>query len=67
MKKVEIEIDDELVQEAIRRFHLADVREAVHLALRTLLSESDAADQDDEEYDEFSDLRAWQPHRDATS
>jgi Arc/MetJ family transcription regulator len=67
MKKVEIEIDDELVQEAIRRFHLADVREAVHLALRTLLSESDAADQDAEEYDEFSDLRAWQPHRDSTS
>jgi Arc/MetJ family transcription regulator len=66
-KTVEIEIDDDLVQEAIRRFHLADTREAVHLALRTLLGESDPADKDAEEYDEFSDLSAWQPHRDATS
>jgi Arc/MetJ family transcription regulator len=61
MKKVEIEIDDDLVREAIRRFHLADTREAVHLALRTLLGESDPADKDDEEYDEFSDPSAWQP------
>ncbi|OBA72407.1 hypothetical protein A5641_08275 [Mycobacterium sp. 1554424.7] len=61
MKKVEIEIDDDLVQEAIRRFHLADAREAIHLALRTLLAESDAGDKEDEEYDEFSDLSAWQP------
>ena len=29
LKKVEIEIDDDLVQEAIRRYHLADMREAV--------------------------------------
>ncbi|OBI18757.1 MULTISPECIES: type II toxin-antitoxin system VapB family antitoxin [unclassified Mycobacterium] len=61
MRKVEIEIDDELVQEAIRRFHLADTREAVHLALRTLLGESDPEEKDGEEYDEFSDLSAWQP------
>ncbi|OBI85861.1 type II toxin-antitoxin system VapB family antitoxin [Mycobacterium sp. 1245805.9] len=66
-KTVEIEVDDDLVQEAIRRFHLADTREAVHLALRTLLAESDPEDKDDEEYDEFSDLSAWQPRRDATS
>ena len=58
-KKVEIEIDTDLVDEAIRRFHLADAREAVHLALRTLLNEADDTDQD--EYDEFSDLSAWQP------
>jgi Arc/MetJ family transcription regulator len=65
MKKVEIEVDDDLVNEAIRRFHLADTREAVHLALRTLLGESNPADKDDEEYDEFSDPSAWQPrHRD---
>jgi Arc/MetJ family transcription regulator len=63
-KTVQIEIDDDLVQEAIRRFHLADTREAVHLALRTLLGESEAEDQQDDEYDEFSDLSAWQPHRD---
>jgi Arc/MetJ family transcription regulator len=61
LKKVEIEIDDDLVQEAIRRFHLADAREAVHLALRTLLGEN-AGDQQDE-YDEFSDLSAWEPRR----
>lgn len=61
-KRVEIEIDDDLVQEAIRRFHLADTREAVHLALRTLLGESGADDEQDSEYDEFSDLNAWQPH-----
>jgi Arc/MetJ family transcription regulator len=62
-KRVEIEIDDELVQEAIRRFHLADTREAVHLALRTLLGEAGAEDAQGDEYDEFSDLSAWQPHR----
>ncbi|MFZ1179476.1 MAG: type II toxin-antitoxin system VapB family antitoxin [Mycobacterium sp.] len=61
-KKVEIEIDTDLVDEAIRRFHLADAREAVHLALRTLLNEGDAAEEDDE-YDEYSDLSAWQPRR----
>jgi Arc/MetJ family transcription regulator len=60
LKKVEIEIDDDLVQEAIRRFHLAGAREAVHLALRTLLGEN-AADVADDEYDEFSDLSAWEP------
>jgi Arc/MetJ family transcription regulator len=62
-KKVVIEIDDDLVQEAIRRFHLADMREAVHLALRTLLGESGGEDEQDDEYDEFSDLNAWQPRR----
>jgi Arc/MetJ family transcription regulator len=65
LKKVEIEIDDDLVQEAIRRYRLAGAREAVHLALRTLLGELDGAagEQQDDEYDEFSDLSAWQPHR----
>lgn len=62
-KRVEIEVDDDLVQEAIRRFHLADTREAVHLALRTLLGESSAADEQESEYDEFSDLHAWEPRR----
>ena len=69
LKKVEIEIDYDLVQEAIRRYRLADAREAVHLALRTLLGEPDgaAAEQRDVEYDEFSDLSAWQPHRSGDS
>jgi Arc/MetJ family transcription regulator len=64
MKKgVEVEVDDDLVQEAIRRFDLADAREAVYLALRTLLGEiGDGADQGDE-YDEFSDPSAWEPRR----
>ncbi|SPM28924.1 type II toxin-antitoxin system VapB family antitoxin [Mycobacterium terramassiliense] len=65
-KRVEIEIDDDLVQEAIRRFHLADTREAVHLALRTLLGESDPGDEQDDEYDEFSDLSAWQLRHDGS-
>lgn len=62
LKKVEIEIDDDLVQEAIRRYHLADAREAIHLALRTLLDAEADSDQGDI-YDEFSDLGAWQPDR----
>ncbi|MGB8386878.1 type II toxin-antitoxin system VapB family antitoxin [Mycobacterium sp.] len=68
-KKVEVEVEEEIVQEVIRRFHLADAREAVHLALRTLLSESDTADEQEQEqeYDEFSDLSAWQPHRSGDS
>jgi Arc/MetJ family transcription regulator len=61
-KKVEIELDVDLVDEAIRRFHLLDAREAINLALRTLLSDGDSVEQDDE-YDEFSDLSAWQPGR----
>ncbi len=63
-KRVEIEIDHDLVQEVIRRFHVADTREAIHLALRTLVGESDAADDQGDEYDEFSDLSAWQLRHD---
>jgi Arc/MetJ family transcription regulator len=65
LKKVEIEIDDDLLQEVIHRYRLADAREAVGLALRTLLSEGDDAvdEQQDDEYDEFSDLSAWEPRR----
>ena len=61
-KKVEIEIDVDLIDEAIRRFQLADAREAVNLALRTLLSGVDSGEPD-EDYDEFSDLSAWRPRR----
>lgn len=38
-QQVETEIDTDLVDEAIRRFHLADAREAVPVALRTLLGD----------------------------
>lgn len=62
LKKVEIEIDDDLVQEAIRRYGLADAREAVHLALRTLLAEG-GEEEEEEEYDEFSDLSVLDPNR----
>jgi len=62
-KRVEVEIDTDLVEEAIRRFHLADMREAVHLALRRLLGDADSEGAQDDEYDEFSDLRAWEPRR----
>ena len=62
-KKVELEVDTDLVDEAIRRFHLADMREAVHLALRTLLSKTEADAGQDDEYDEFSDLSAWERRR----
>jgi len=64
-KKVEIEVDVDLVQEAIRRYHLADAREAVHLALRMLLGEPDDSEgeQHHDDYDEFSDLSAWEPRR----
>ncbi|HUE33031.1 MAG TPA: type II toxin-antitoxin system VapB family antitoxin [Mycobacterium sp.] len=64
-KKVEIEIDVDLVQEVIHRYQLADAREAVYLALRTLLGEADEADNGQhDDYDEFSDLSAWEPHHD---
>jgi Arc/MetJ family transcription regulator len=65
LKTVAIEIDDDLVQEAIRRYHVADAREAVHLALRTLLGETDRElnEQENDEYDEFSDPDAWLPRR----
>ncbi|OBF69005.1 hypothetical protein A5753_22075 [Mycobacterium sp. 852002-51971_SCH5477799-a] len=65
-KKVEIEVDIDLVDEAIRRFHLLDAREAINLALRTLLSDGESVEQDDE-YDEFSDLSAWERHRNGGS
>ena len=63
--KVEIEIDDDLLHEVIRRYRVADAREAVYLALRTLLGDTygAAGEQQDDEYDEFSDLSAWQPRR----
>jgi Arc/MetJ family transcription regulator len=63
-ERVEILVDNDLVREAIRRHHLGDAREAVHLALRTLLGKDDeAAGQQDDEYDEFSDPRAWERQR----
>ncbi|MDI3314583.1 MAG: type II toxin-antitoxin system VapB family antitoxin [Mycobacterium sp.] len=63
-RKVEIEIDEELVDEVIRRYHLHGAREAVNLALRSLVHGSDASGSPlDEEVDEFSTLEALRPKR----
>jgi len=64
LKRVEILVDNDLLQAVIRRYHLADAREAVHLALRSLL-DADGAEKgsEEEEYDEFSDPSAWLPRR----
>lgn len=56
LKRVEIEVDDDLIQKVIRRYRVKGAREAVNLALRTLLGEADTAEHGhDDEYDEFSD------------
>jgi Arc/MetJ family transcription regulator len=60
LKNVAIEIDDDLVEAVIRKYRLAGRSEAVHLALRNLLSESEGGHLNEEDdYDEFSDLKAW--------
>ena len=65
LKRVEILVDNDLLQAVIRRYHLADAREAVHLALKALLDEVDGGGDgsEEEEYDEFSDPSAWLPRR----
>ncbi|GFG63278.1 hypothetical protein MKUB_07680 [Mycobacterium kubicae] len=65
-KRVEFEVETDLVDEVIRRFHLADTREAVHLALKALIDQTEDPEHpsDEDEYDEFSDLNAWVPRRD---
>ncbi len=65
LKRVEILLDVDLVEEIIRRYHVADAREAVNLAMRALIDVADNAEPEsrDEDYDEFSDLSAWSLHR----
>ena len=41
-KMVEVEVDTTLVDEIIARFGLRDIREAINLALRALVHDSDA-------------------------
>jgi Arc/MetJ family transcription regulator len=70
--KVEIEVDQTLVDEVIRRYHLRSVREAVNLALRVLVngtgSEYSPADEPrDEEEDDPFDLGALNPQRSRNS
>ncbi|ORV96945.1 type II toxin-antitoxin system VapB family antitoxin [Mycobacterium kyorinense] len=62
---VEIEIDQTLVDEVIRRYHLRSAREAVNLALRMLVNSDDAAEPSPdaaEEVDPF-DLGVLDPRR----
>jgi Arc/MetJ family transcription regulator len=65
LKSFEVLIEESLVRGVINKYHLADAREAVHLALKALLD--DAAEVEhkpgDEDYDEFTDLSAWRLHR----
>jgi Arc/MetJ family transcription regulator len=65
LKSFEVLIEESLVRGVINKYHLADAREAVHLALKALLD--DAAEEEhepgDEDYDEFTDLSAWRLHR----
>lgn len=44
-----------MIDDAIRRFHLADAREAVNLALRTLIDDAGPGHHDGE----FGDLGPW--------
>ncbi|EUA20672.1 hypothetical protein I552_6695 [Mycobacterium xenopi 3993] len=62
LRKYEIQIDEELLNEAIRRYHVHGPREAVHLALRTLVRGSDEEDLSLEEEDPYG-LSALDPHR----
>jgi Arc/MetJ family transcription regulator len=70
LKTVSIVIDEDLIEAVIRKYRLAGREEAVHLALRNLLSEADGGHLDDEdEYDEFSDPEVWRrrPQSDTTA
>jgi len=55
-----VEVNEDLVREAVRRYRLSSDQEAVHLALRTLLGDAEYSPADDE-YDEFADMGALQP------
>jgi Arc/MetJ family transcription regulator len=60
--KVEIEVDQTLIDEVMYRYHMHSPREAVNLALRSLLSVDSEADADADENDPFG-LGALDPNR----
>jgi Arc/MetJ family transcription regulator len=63
LAKVEIEVDQTLIDEVIHRYRLRSPREAVNLALRLLLTADSEADADEGEDDPFG-LAALDPqHR----
>jgi Arc/MetJ family transcription regulator len=60
--KVELELDQTLLDEVMRRHHMRSPREAVNLALRSVLAvESETDDEDEDENDPFG-LAALDPH-----
>ncbi|MGO9035578.1 type II toxin-antitoxin system VapB family antitoxin [Mycobacterium sp.] len=61
LAKVEIEVDQTLIDEVIQRYHLHSAREAVNLALRSLITVDSEADTDEDEDDPFG-LAALDPH-----
>jgi Arc/MetJ family transcription regulator len=65
LKRFEVLIEESLVRGVINKYHLADAREAVHLALKALLDDAAEVEHEpaDEDYDEFTDLSAWRLHR----
>jgi Arc/MetJ family transcription regulator len=52
--KVEIEVDQTLIDEVMYRYHMRSPREAVHLALRSLVAVDAEADADEDENDPFN-------------
>jgi Arc/MetJ family transcription regulator len=65
LAKVEIEVDQTLIDEVIQRYHLHSSREAVNLALRSLITVDSEVDTDEDEDDPFG-LAALDPHIVAT-
>jgi Arc/MetJ family transcription regulator len=65
LKSFEVLIEESLVRGVINKYHLADAREAVHLALKALLDDAAEVEHEpgDEDYDEFTDLSAWRLRR----
>ncbi len=60
--KVEIELDQTLLDEVMQRYRMRSPREAVNLALRSVLTADSEADADDDDEDPFG-LAALDPHR----
>jgi Arc/MetJ family transcription regulator len=61
LARVEIEVDQTLIDEVIQRYHLHSPREAVNLALRSLITVDSEAEMAEDEDDPF-DLAALDPH-----
>jgi Arc/MetJ family transcription regulator len=60
--KVELEVDQTLIDEVMHQYRLHSPREAVNFALRSLLTADSEGDADEDENDPFG-LAALDPHR----